>query len=246
YEPVKLAEDLAVIDLIGRGRVSYVVGVGYRAEEFAMFGVDPKRRGMIVENRIKVLRRLWGGETVEVEGRPATIAPMPFTPGGPMLAYGGGSEIAARRAGRLGLYFLAENPDTSLENFYTAAALEAGVTPVGCAFPAVGVPLTVFVADDPDEAWNEIGEFLLRDAVSYGSWNSARLGTSSVSFATSVAELRAEHGAYQIVTPEEASVYVKNGNALALQPLVGGLPPDVGWRYLESAAAVETGELEVD
>jgi hypothetical protein len=67
-----------------------------------------------------------------------------------------------------------------------------------------------------------------------------------VSFATSVAELRAEHGAYQIVTPEEASVSVKNGNALALQPLVGGLPPDVGWRYLESAAAVETGELEVE
>ena len=66
----------------------------------------------------------------------------------------------------------------------TAAALEAGVTPVGCAFPAVDVPLTVFVADDPDEAWNEIGEFLLRDAVSYASWNSTRLGTSSVSFAT--------------------------------------------------------------
>jgi alkanesulfonate monooxygenase SsuD/methylene tetrahydromethanopterin reductase-like flavin-dependent oxidoreductase (luciferase family) len=91
YEPVKLAEDLAVIDLIGRGRVSYVVGVGYRAEEFAMFGIDPKRRGTIVENRIKVLRRLWAGETVDVEGRPATISPMPFTPGGPMLAYGGGS-----------------------------------------------------------------------------------------------------------------------------------------------------------
>jgi alkanesulfonate monooxygenase SsuD/methylene tetrahydromethanopterin reductase-like flavin-dependent oxidoreductase (luciferase family) len=163
-----------------------------------------------------------------------------------MLAYGGGSEIAARRAGRLGLYFLAENPDTGLENFYTAAALEGGVTPVGCAFPAVDVPLTVFVADDPDEAWNEIGEFLLRDAVSYASWNSARLGTSSVSFATSVAELRAEHGAYQIVTPEDARVYVKKGNALALQPLVGGLPPDVGWRYLESAAAIGTGELGVD
>jgi alkanesulfonate monooxygenase SsuD/methylene tetrahydromethanopterin reductase-like flavin-dependent oxidoreductase (luciferase family) len=246
YEPVKLAEDLAVIDLIGRGRVSYVVGVGYRSEEFAMFGIDPKRRGAIVENRIKVLRRLWAGETVDVEGRPATIAPMPFTPGGPMLAYGGGSEIAARRAGRLGLYFLAENPDKDLESFYTAAALEAGVTPVGCAFPAVDVPLTVFVADDPDEAWNEIGEYLLRDAVSYASWNSARLGTSSVSFATSVAELRAERGAYQIVTPEEARVYVKNGNPLALQPLAGGLPPDIGWRYLESAAAVETGGLEVD
>jgi alkanesulfonate monooxygenase SsuD/methylene tetrahydromethanopterin reductase-like flavin-dependent oxidoreductase (luciferase family) len=40
YEPIKLAEDLAVVDLISRGRVSSVVGIGYRAEEFAMFGID--------------------------------------------------------------------------------------------------------------------------------------------------------------------------------------------------------------
>jgi alkanesulfonate monooxygenase SsuD/methylene tetrahydromethanopterin reductase-like flavin-dependent oxidoreductase (luciferase family) len=246
YEPVKLAEDLAVIDLIARGRVSYVVGIGYRSEEFAMFGIDRSRRGGIVENRISILRRLWTGETVDVEGRPARITPMPFTPGGPMLAYGGGSEVAARRAGRLGLYFLAENPDKDLESSYTEAAREAGVTPVGCAFPAVDVPLTVFVADDPDAAWDEIGEYLLRDAVSYAGWNAGRTGTSSVSFATSVAELRAERGAYQILTPDEARRYAENGTALALQPLVGGLPPDIGWRYLESAAAVVSGALEVD
>ena len=40
YEPVKLAEDLAVVDLISRGRVSAVLGLGYRDVEMAMFGVD--------------------------------------------------------------------------------------------------------------------------------------------------------------------------------------------------------------
>ena len=49
YEPVKVAEDLAVVDLISRGRVSYVVGIGYRDEEFAMFGVDRRGRGALVE-----------------------------------------------------------------------------------------------------------------------------------------------------------------------------------------------------
>jgi len=43
YEPVKLAEDLVIVDLLSRGRVSYVVGIGYRDQEFEMFGVERRR-----------------------------------------------------------------------------------------------------------------------------------------------------------------------------------------------------------
>src|SRR5688500_6462902 len=39
YDPVKLAEDLNVLDHLSRGRVSAIIGLGYRPEEFAMFGV---------------------------------------------------------------------------------------------------------------------------------------------------------------------------------------------------------------
>ena len=99
YEPVKLAEDLAVVDLISRGRVSYIVGIGYRAEEFAMFGVDRRQRAALVEERITLLRRLWSEEEVEIDGRRVRVTPQPYTPGGPPLAYGGGTEAAARRAG---------------------------------------------------------------------------------------------------------------------------------------------------
>ena len=100
-----------------------------------------------------------------------------------------------------------------------------------------GVPLTVFVADDPDRAWAEIGEYLMVDASSYAQWNAHRQ-TASVSFAATVDELKSERGEYQIITPEEASSYVARGIPLALQPLVGGIPPDIAWRYLETAAAV--------
>jgi alkanesulfonate monooxygenase SsuD/methylene tetrahydromethanopterin reductase-like flavin-dependent oxidoreductase (luciferase family) len=241
YEPVKLAEDLAVIDLIARGRVTYVVGVGYRPEEFAMFGVEPKERGRIVEDRIKIMRRLWAGATVQLNGRTATVTPAPFTPGGPMLAYGGGSEVAARRAGRLGMFFVAESYNNELESVYTEAARLAGATALGCMFPTPDVPLTVFVADDPDKAWAEIGPYLLQDAVSYGGWNAGRDGTASISRATSVAELKSERGSYQIMTPGEARAQVDQGIPLGLQPLCGGLPPDIAWGYLESAAAVVKG-----
>ena len=118
YEPVKLAEDMAVVDLLSRGRVSYVVGIGYRDEEFAMFGVDRRTRGRLVEERIGLLKRLWTGTSVVVDGRPVRVTPLPYTQGGPLVAYGGGTEAAARRAGRLGLMFMAETHDASLEQAY--------------------------------------------------------------------------------------------------------------------------------
>ncbi len=242
YEPVKLAEDLAVVDLLSRGRVSYVVGIGYRDEEFALFGVDRRRRAAIVEQRITELRRLWRGETVEVDGRSARITPLPFTPGGPMLAYGGGTRAAAAaRAGRLGMLFLAERSDPSLAEAYAEAAGRAGVDAPGAILPDPDAPLTAFVADDPDRAWAELGPYLLADARSYAAWNAGRPATASVSFATTVEELRAEHGAYRVLTPSEAAAQVARGIPLGLQPLVGGLPPDRAWPYLEAAAAVTAG-----
>ncbi len=236
YEPVKLAEDLAVVDLISHGRVSYVVGIGYRPEEFALFGVDARARGALVEERIGVLKRLWAGEAVSVDGRSVAVTPRPFTAGGPLLAYGGGTEAAARRAGRLGLFFMAETHDASLEAAYRESG---GATAPGCHFPPLGVPLTAFVADDPERAWAEIGEYLLADARSYAAWNIGRDGTASISRATTVTDLAAERGAYQILTPGGAGELVRaTGFPLNLQPLVGGLPPDLAWKYLDAAAAV--------
>jgi alkanesulfonate monooxygenase SsuD/methylene tetrahydromethanopterin reductase-like flavin-dependent oxidoreductase (luciferase family) len=235
YEPVKLAEDLAVVDLLSRGRVSYVIGIGYRDEEFTMFGVERAGRGHLVEDRIGLLQRLWAGEAVVVDGRTVHITPGPFTPGGPMLAYGGGTEVAARRAARLGLMFLAESHDRALEDVYRD---EGGPDAPGCIISPAGIPNTVFVADDPERAWAEIGEYLLLDAVSYSGWNAHREGTASISRAASVTELAAEKGAYQIVTPDEARALIAAGNVLGLQPLVGGIPPDIAWPYLEAAAAV--------
>jgi alkanesulfonate monooxygenase SsuD/methylene tetrahydromethanopterin reductase-like flavin-dependent oxidoreductase (luciferase family) len=235
YEPVKLAEDLVVLDLISRGRVSYVIGIGYRDEEFEMFGVDRPSRGPLVEDRIVTLRRLWSGEAAEVDGRSVRITPLPLTRGGPILAYGGGTVAAAERAGRLGLYFMANTADRSLEGAYRSAAEAAGLRPVGCRFMDPDVALTVFVAEDPDKAWAEIGPYLLHDAVGYARWHSGP-GTPNISHASTVEQLRAEKGAYQILTPDEAAAQIAAGKPLALQPLVGGIPPDIAWPYLEAAS----------
>jgi hypothetical protein len=102
----------------------------------------------------------------------------------------------------------------------------------------------VFVADDPDRAWAELGQYMLVDAIGYGRWNIGLPGTASVSFAQTVEELRNEHGAYQILTPTEAEAFLDRGIPLGLQPLVGGIPPDIAWPYLEQAAAVSSRTLD--
>src|SRR4051794_22819067 len=54
HDPVALAEQMAVVDLISKGRVSYVCGAGYRPEEFDMFGQSLDERGRRLESSIEL------------------------------------------------------------------------------------------------------------------------------------------------------------------------------------------------
>src|SRR4051794_20240475 len=47
YDPVRLAEDMAVLDIISAGRASYILALGYRREEFEHYGVDLRTRGRL-------------------------------------------------------------------------------------------------------------------------------------------------------------------------------------------------------
>ena len=56
YDPIKLAEDMIVLDIVSGGRVSYTIGLGYRPEEHAMFGVDMAQRGATMDRKLDALR----------------------------------------------------------------------------------------------------------------------------------------------------------------------------------------------
>lgn len=237
YDPVKLAEDMAVVDHLSRGRVSYTVGLGYRTEEYAMFGVDSSRRGALMDEHLDVLRRALGGERFEWHGRTVAVTPRPFAPEGPTIGYGGGTAAAARRAARLGMMFLPQHSDPALSEAYDEAALAAGTTPGMCMAPGAGSPTSLFVADDPDRGWAELGPYLLHDAQMYAGWMKGATSLSA-SPATTVAELRAEEGPYRIVTRAEARRLRDQFGVLSLQPLCGGIPPAMAWPYLENLAAL--------
>ncbi len=232
YDPVKLAEDLNVLDHLSRGRVSAIIGLGYRPEEFAMFGVDPATRGAEMEERIGVLQAALAGETVTWRGRTATVRPLPFTPGGIRLSYGGGSPAAARRAARFGLDFVGEADRPELADIYADEAERVGRAPGGCLIPSAASPSSVFVADDVDEAWRTIGPHLLHDATAYGAWLGEHHDAVTRSTAATVEQLRSEAANYRIVTPAEAVDLIHAHGYLGLQPLCGGVAPDLAWQSL--------------
>lgn len=236
YEPVRLAEEMVVLDHLSSGRTMFVAALGYRPLEYAMHGVDYRRRGRIADEKLALLLRAKTGEPFEHEGRRIHVTPSPLTPGGPMVAWGGGSLAAARRAGRHGIGLLAQRGDPALREAYEAAARDAGHAPGMCVLPSPDEPSTVFVADDLDRAWHELGPYLMHDVRSYASWNEGNTDTASISFATSADELRRESRSHRILTVAEAVAFVRSGRVLPLHPLVGGLPPQLAWPYLQTVA----------
>ncbi|MEU5880075.1 LLM class flavin-dependent oxidoreductase [Spirillospora sp. NPDC047279] len=235
-DPVRLAEEMAVLDVMSRGRVMYVAGLGYRPVEYEMYGVDFQRRGRIADDTLQVLLKAKTGEPFDLDGRRVQITPPPVTGGGPMIAWGGGSLAAARRAGRNGIGFFAQGGAPTLAEEYSRAARAAGHEPGLCFIPAADTPTTVFVAEDVDAAWDELGPYLMHDVLTYAAWNPPGTGTAGLSAATNADELRSEGRSHRILSVPEAIDMIQNGGLPALHPLVGGLPPDLAWRYLHVLA----------
>lgn len=234
WDPVRLAEEICALDIISRGRVSYAFGIGHRAEEYEHFGVDMSIRGKLADEKVALLLRLLAGEAVDHAGRRISVTPGCASPG-PHLLIAGGTRAAARRAARHGLGFISQTAAPGLEEFYEAECRANGREPGMVQFPMPNTPTAVFVTDDVDRAWEELGPFLLHDALAAAAYRHGDKTVASISRSRTVPELRQACGPYRILTVDEATGYIRGGRPLPLLPLCGGLPPDVAWLYLERA-----------
>jgi probable F420-dependent oxidoreductase len=114
YEPLRLAEDAATVDLISGGRLTLGLGLGWRREEFEALGVPRAERGARLRDTVSVLREAWsgalvtGGETLSYPG--VRVTPDPASLGGPPIWIGALAEEAVRRAGAIGDGFMASSP----------------------------------------------------------------------------------------------------------------------------------------
>jgi len=237
HDPVRLAEQIAVLDHATKGRVWTVAGAGYRPEEFEMCGADLKRRGKLLEEYVGVMLKAWTGEPFEWQGRTIKVTPKPYSQPHPTLLIGGGVEAAARRAARLRLPMMPMNEDSRLAEWYADEAAKTGfeggfvMTPSG--------PTFVHVSHDPERAWEEIAPYVMYEAQTYAGFQTGGQHSTPMVDAETLDDLK-RSPQYLVGTPDqvvEAAGKVSPMGALTFNPLAGGLPPDLSWASLELFAS---------
>ncbi len=229
-DPLSTAEDVAVLDIISNGRVELTVVPGYVPDEFAMFDIPFEGRGALFEEKLATLVAALSGRPFIHGGREIVVTPSPVQHPRPFLVVGGS---APKRAARLGDAYLPAVPDIQLGDAYVAECRRLGKGDGILLWP--DGPMWVFVTDDPDRSWAQLGPHALHEANSYARWAAAAPGSNPWTPVETVDELRSS-GLYAVVTPDECVALARQIDpraALQLKPLVAGLDPDIGWRSLE-------------
>jgi alkanesulfonate monooxygenase SsuD/methylene tetrahydromethanopterin reductase-like flavin-dependent oxidoreductase (luciferase family) len=106
YHPVRLAEEAAMLDIMSGGRFVLGLAIGYKPDEFALYGVDLDRRGARFEEQLAIVKALWTQERVSFRGAfyevDGALQPRPLTLPHPPVWIGGWGELTLRRAATLG------------------------------------------------------------------------------------------------------------------------------------------------
>src|SRR4051794_2082353 len=129
--PVRLAEEIALLDQISGGRIEVGLGLGHRIEELEVNAVDPSRRIDIFQERVAVMEGLWAGGTVTYESewtsvREGFLHPKPKQQPHPPLWFAGTDPTSAMWAGQHGMN-LAIGFASSDQLFGATAAFRHGV-----------------------------------------------------------------------------------------------------------------------
>jgi alkanesulfonate monooxygenase SsuD/methylene tetrahydromethanopterin reductase-like flavin-dependent oxidoreductase (luciferase family) len=231
YDPIRLAEDIAVVDLLSGGRLNFVAGMGYREIEFHIANKPFAERGLWMDHVLETLLKAWSDAPFEYQGKMINVTPKPFSRPHPTFLVGGMSKPAARRAARLGLPFAPPVADPALEAYYYEQLKLHGKKGFTHSPPADFSVL--FIHQNPDQAWNELGQYFLNEVIEYSSWKTEGVNRPLEFSSDSIEALRAEKR-YEIITPQECQQRHRSREDFfaAIHPLIGGMPLDHAWECL--------------
>jgi alkanesulfonate monooxygenase SsuD/methylene tetrahydromethanopterin reductase-like flavin-dependent oxidoreductase (luciferase family) len=104
HNPVRLAEDVSMLDHLSGGRMEVGVGLGHRPEELVSMGIDPALRHPLLVESLVLMRKAWLGQTFEFPGTAFKYkgirVDLPVQLPHPPLWYAGNDPKAAKWAAR--------------------------------------------------------------------------------------------------------------------------------------------------
>jgi alkanesulfonate monooxygenase SsuD/methylene tetrahydromethanopterin reductase-like flavin-dependent oxidoreductase (luciferase family) len=229
WNPVRLAEDIALVDNMSRGRLLTTVGLGYRTVEYDALGVDFSQRGKLMDELVERILSVWAGADPDTGLCTGTWS-QPHPP----LFVGGGARVTARRAARFGLPLSLADHLPEVAAYYRELCAAAGIKPL-VIMPGATNRGMIFLHEDPDQAWAELGDYILWEAVTYGGWSSDERSLMHLPGVQTLEEVKVS-GRYRFLTPDQLIAEVRADDRygpVVLHPLVGGMPVDEAWKSLQ-------------
>ncbi len=156
--PIRLAEDLAVLDNLSGGRVEVGLGMGYAPHEFRGFGFPVSRRVSLMEEGIEVLQKCFSGERFSYQGKRYQFEDIVITPGyvqegGPPLWVAAMSEPGAMRAAKYNTNFLPQGLRANSYDPWVDELQNTGRCPEDY---RVGIIRSILVTEDRDKDWQAV------------------------------------------------------------------------------------------
>jgi probable F420-dependent oxidoreductase len=245
HNPVRLAEDIAVVDVISGGRFEFGVGVGFKLEEFENFGVPFKERGSRTNESLDIIRRLLSGETVTSQSdffnfKDIKVTPEPIQKPHPPIWLGGFTAAALRRAARYGDGFTVPGATREVYDHYVAELKKQNRPTDNIRFASA--VWCLLVSNDPEKTFAEAADHIIYQANNYSKWLSAA-GLSPLSDYLRDREQLQKSGLLQVVDPDTAIKMIRGfANNVPIThfyswTLPPGLPPRWAQTHLELFAS---------
>ncbi|HEV3471581.1 MAG TPA: LLM class flavin-dependent oxidoreductase, partial [Actinomycetota bacterium] len=173
HDPIRLAEDFAVVDQLSGGRVICGLGIGWREEEFRAFNIDVSTRTRRLREIVEILRLAWNEDRFDYSGKYYSYEKIAVTPKPkrlPPILIGGFVDDAIRRAGRIGDGYISSRaqPERVAQAFEMAASERAKAGHEG--EPIVALLQNAFVTEDPERDWPMIRAGIGHQLGVYAGW----------------------------------------------------------------------------
>ncbi|MBX6378685.1 MAG: LLM class flavin-dependent oxidoreductase [Clostridia bacterium] len=221
YDPVRLAEECALVDVMSGGRLVIGYGRGYQPEEFRGFRINQSEARQRTQEIVDILKLAWTQDRFSYEGqfyqiKNVTVYPKPLQKPHPPLLQAAVSLDTFRLTGSQGIPILTSPNFTPLPvvkqqfDTYVNALREAGYDPDRFDRPLMQ---QVYIGDDPEDAYRTPEPYAMwyqrllarlvpggREAApaGYENWNAISGNIAKVTY-----DQVFEHGAI-FATPEDA------------------------------------------
>jgi probable F420-dependent oxidoreductase len=177
HDPLRLAEDIATVDQLSGGRLTVGLGLGWREEEFRMFGIPAGERLARTVETVEVLRLAASGRRFSFHGSvfdydDVLVTPPQAQTGGAPIILGGYVDAAMRRAGAIGDGHITDADDPEHIRHAVAlmdeAAREAGRDP---ATLHLALMQNAWISEPGADWWAEVREGVLHQLGMYEAWD---------------------------------------------------------------------------